>query len=726
MSNNIHFLGDNPINKPEEDLFNFKYYAEKVQNLIQLNSGNPEPITIGIYGKWGEGKTSFLNLIDYKIEHFDKKEGDKEYLKWHFNPWIYSNEEEMMFAFFDGLSKKFYANESTNLQEVGNWISKYSKYLKAIKISATVGIPKFLNSKVTFDVDKVFEALGEDLKKEKITLEILKDKVNLAITKANFKVIVFIDDLDRLDKEEIYTVLKLIKLNANFNNFIFVVNLDIDHVSKAIKDRYGDNEEDGRMFLEKIINIPIHLPKIEDADLKEFFRIKLYQIKTNLGLNNNEEINEVFKEIDMEFSSNVFSSPREIVRVLNSFFLGAFAIGDEVNLRDLFWIECLKIKNGDCYSFIKNHQNKSLFQTFDKTIDFNDDYDSKGKPNGSRKYILEKFKNVNFIINTLFPEYVNRLAIYEDGPNLDLLDKQSRINTFGHYEKYFSYHNIRKVSVIKLNNIEKLISQSDSVGLISLFKDLFLDESQHYKILYRIEVIIKDLVNEDERNFLYSFLFSNFNIIPDSKVDMYGLDYKIRLIELVASILDKDLNKDNTNISLSLVENLDVYQLCHFTRKFKDDKPYKKSFEKLISEKAENIFNIDNPVYKNPSNPSNKMIMHYWKLGNEINYSNHIESTIINEENIKLLVRNFSSFWNNSYFGALEKGNYEYMEKLVDVHFIYKKINEFNPDLVGHIDFGTYDFSNFEENTIEENLEQFIFWYQKSEDHKKHLLFLKD
>lgn len=724
MLESIHFLGDNAINKPEEDLFNFKHYAEKVQKLIQLNSSNPEPITIGIYGKWGEGKTSFLNLVDNRIEHFDKKVGDKEYLKWHFNPWRYSNEDEMMFAFFDGLSKNFYANENTNLQEVGNWISKYSKYLKAIKISATVGIPKFLNTKVTFDVDKVFEALGADLKKEKITLEILKDKVNLAIKKANFKVIVFIDDLDRLDKEEIYTVLKLIKLNANFDNFIFVVNLDIDHVSKAIKDRYGDNEEDGKMFLEKIINIPIHLPKIEDADLKEFFRIKLYQVKTNLGLNNNEEINEVFKEIVMEFSSNLFSSPREIIRVLNSFFLGAFAIGDEVNLRDLFWIEYLKIKNGDCYNFIKSCQFKSIFNESEKNIEFNDEYDSEEKPNGSRKYILEEFKNVNIIINALFPQYSNHFSILGEKPNLDLLDKKSRINSLGHFEKYFSFHNIRKTSVIKLNSIDQLISKSDSEGLISLFKDLFLDERQHYKILYRIEVIIKGLESKDERNFFYSFLFNNLDIIPDSKIDMYGVDYRLRLIELTASTLDKDQNNENSEISLSLAKELDIYQLCHFTRKFKDDKPFKKSFENLISEKANRTFNIENPVYKNPLNASNKMIMHYWKLGDKINYSKHIELTIINEENIQLLIRNFPTFWNNSYFGALEQVNYEYMAKLVDVDFIYKKIMEFNPVLVDSIDFGTYEFSDSIESTIEENLKQFIFWHQKDDENRKHLLLL--
>lgn len=716
MSNNIHFLDDSAISNPQQDLFNFKFYAEKIQKLIQLNSSNPEPITIGIYGKWGEGKTSFLNLIEDKIDHFEKEEEDKEYLKFHFNPWRYSSEEEMLFDFFDALSKKFYVQKNTNLQEVGNWISKYSKYLKAVKISATVGLPKIFNSKVSFDISEIFQALGEDLKGDELTLDLLKNKVNETIKTANFKVVVFIDDLDRLDKEEIYTILKLIKLNANFSNFIFIVNIDSDHVAKAIKHRYGDDIEDGHFFLEKIINIPIHLPKIEDADLKEFFRKKIEQVKVNLTLSNTEKAKEMFKEIDMEFSSDLFSSPREIIRVLNSFFLGAFAIGDEVNLRDLFWIEYLKIKNGDCYSFIKNYQSKSVFQSFDKTIDFNDEYNSNEKPNGSRKYILENFKNVYHIVNILFPIYIGQFTVLGQKPNLDLLDKESRINTSGHFEKYFSFHSIRKISVTKLNEIEKLISQSNSEGLISLFKELFLDENQHYKILYRIELIIKELKDKNERNFFYSFLFNNFELIPNSRTDAYGLNYRVRLIELIGSILDKDTINDNTDFSLSLAENLDVYQLSHFTRKFNDNKSFKESLQNSISSKAKDIFNANNPVYKNPYNVANKMIMYHWKLGNNEEYNNHIKSTIINEESIKLLVRNFPSFWNNSYFGPLEQNNYDYMKQLIDVDFIYQKENEFNPQLIKNINPNTYKFSEIDENSPEENLAQFIYWYKKEND----------
>lgn len=714
MSDSIHFLGDNAINKPEEDLFNFKHYAEKVQKLIQLNSSNPEPITIGIYGKWGEGKTSFLNLIENKIDHFDKKEGDKEYLKFHFNPWRYSNEDEMIFDFFDGLSKRFYVEKDTNIQKAGKLLIKYSRYLKAIKISSSVGIPSKFGTSVTFDLSQIFKALGEDLEGEKLSLEGLKNKVNDAIKLSKFKVVVLIDDLDRLDKEEIYTILKLIKLNANFSNFIFIVNLDSEQVAKAIKHRYGDDLVDGKFFLEKVINIPIHLPKIEEADLKEFFKNRLFQIRTNLDLKNSEKIEEEFKQIEIEFSGRYFSSPREIIRVLNSFFIGAFAIAEEINLRDLFWIEYVKVKNENCYNLIKNYSNKSEFSIFQSVIDFNDDLESNDVIKGTRKNIIEKFSNVIDVFNSLFPIKPKSNTFFSNNLDSDLLEKELRINTAEHFDKYFSYHTFRKISFLKIKKIEELIKNNDTDKLYILFKDLFLDENQHYKVIYRIESVIKDLKDKKERDFFYGFLFNNFELIPDSKQDDRYY-YRTELIELIGSTLNNDHENDNQDISLNLAENLDINMLCHFTRKFKEDKLFKEKLVEQIILKAQKL-DIEKPFYLDPKKGSNKMIMHYWKIGNSIEFNEYINRTIVSEETIKLLIRNFATFWNNSYFGPLEKENFDYFKSLIDVKFIYEKTIEFNPDLVDKINPSIYEFPKIKECTAEQNLEQFIYWYKKEKN----------
>lgn len=708
MVDKTHFLGDNPINNLKEDLFNFKHYAEKVQKLIQLNSDNSDPITIGIYGKWGEGKTSLLNLIENKIEHFEKNKGGKEYLKYHFNPWRYSNEDEMLFDFFDGLAKMFYVEKKDTWQKIGHQITRYSKYLKALKISTTLGVPKTLGTSVSFDVNKIFETLGESLSGEQITLESLKNKVNDSINDAKFKVIVFIDDIDRLDKNEIYTILKNIKLNASFNNFIFIVSLDIDYVSKAIKNRFGEEDNDGKMFLEKIINIPIHVPRVEEADLKEFFKLKLSQIMNALNVENKDRFNEEFKEIVSEFSGYYFESPREIIRTLNSFFISAFAIGDEVNLRDLFWIEYIKIKNEKCYNKIKNYSNNTIFAG--KIIDFNDSIERDEVPNGMREYLMDNFANVARVINFLFPtQQATFFSQQQVSP--DVLEKELRINFNDHFEKYFSFHIIRKFSANKILEIEKLIAKESEDALISIFENLFSDQTQQYKVLYKIEILIKDTAVSEGRNFFYEFLLRNLIIIPESEKDMFGLDYRLKLIELIGSKLSSDSENDNEEISLKLARLLDINKLCHYSRKF-NDSIIKPELVKFISEKAESDFTTENPFYLILHN-SNKMIMHYWKEANSEKFDKYIEDTLISEERISKLIRNFHGVWNGTKVAALEYDNYKYLKELLNVDFIYGKLSELNPILVEKInDRDDAQFNDFDENSEEDNLKQFIFWYK--------------
>jgi hypothetical protein len=734
MAEQKHLLGNSPINNFEEDLFNFKHYAEKVKKIIQLNSSNTEPITIGIYGKWGEGKTSFLNLLKHKIEHFDKDENGKEYLIYDFNPWRYSNEDEMLFDFFDGIAKKFYVNKETSIQEVGKFISKYSKYLKAIKISATVGIPKLFNKKVEFDVNKVFEALGEDLTGEKISLDFFKDKINETIKKANFKVVVFIDDIDRLDKNEIYTILKLIKLNANFNNFIFVITLDSEHVAKAIKDRYGNDDEDGKLFLEKIINIPIHLPKIEEEDLKFYFEKKLDDVAKKLGLKQEKE--EEIRSIKQDLQLNLFKSPREIIRVLNSFFIGAFGFENEINLRDLFWIEFLKIKDENLYDEIKKYSRSSELQVFfegqSEIINFNDDFSQQQKsiyvkePNGTRKAFIEKYPKSNFILDDLFPLNLEKSDLDNNSFDLNL-----NINSVNHFNKYFSFHTENKLKNTTIENIKFHVIEEDEENLLIELTNLFADEKLYYKAVYKLESLIKFYKDDKDvhnRDFFYLFLIRHIELVPKTTEDIFGIDTKIRIVEMLGTILNSTNDEHNKNekLSIEISKNLDVNILCHFVRKFRvEQSKFKIDMEKLISDKAKEIFDFDNPVYMNPKD-SVKMIMHYWNLHDSPDFKKHVSESLTKIIRIKKLIRNFPGFWNNSIYGGLTKENYDYMKKLIDVDFLFSKVKEFDNTLITKIDIQNYPrIDESDETTEDENLNQFIYWYLLEDNNKKMLLISK-
>ncbi|MDI6049384.1 P-loop NTPase fold protein [Flavobacterium sp. XS2P24] len=731
MSDSIHFLGDNAINKPEEDLFNFKHYAEKVQKLIQLNSGNTEPITIGIYGKWGEGKTSFLNLIENKIDHFEKKEGDKEYLKFHFNPWRYSSEDEMLFDFFDSLSKKIYVKENTNLQEVGKWISKYSKYLKAIKISATVGIPKIFNSKVSFDVNEIFQALGEDLEGDKLTLDSLKDKVNEAIKKVNFKVVVFIDDLDRLDKEEIYTILKLIKLNANFDNFIFIVNLDSEQVAKAIKHRYGDEILDGKLFLEKIINIPINLPKIENEDLQFFFETKFSKLINLLVFNDFESRKNEVDEIKQGFSAQFFKSPREIIRVLNGFFIGAFSLGDEINLRDLFWIEWLKIKNVKLYDKIKSYNSsdsESFFTGQNEIIDFNDKFDmDAGKTvnrgeylKGTREKLIKEFEEYKWIVDLLFPNQNNI------GQGMKFVyDTNLNINSTLHFDKYFSYHTERKVKNTNLLKLKEQIINKKSSDLLISIKELFSKKIENQKSLYSLENVIKSMNIIENRNFLFDFLFKNIDVIPETQKDMFEQDYRSRIIKLIGRQLNDDKENNNEKITIELANNLsDLDQLLNFIISFDEKKSFKKNIELLFLKKSKERLGDEIAFYKDSEKILNRWFLDFWHKYEPEVFKDYIDKSLTNIDNIKHLIRNFSVIFNGKKFGALSKEKYDYMGEIINSDFLFSKIQEFDNKMIETVDISKFEFDNYDESTLEFNIKQFIYWYKKEQELKEQELYL--
>lgn len=731
MSDSIHFLGDNAISNPDDDLFNFRHYAEKVQKLIQLNSSNPEPITIGIYGKWGEGKTSFLNLIENKIDHFEKKEGDKEYLKFHFNPWRYSNEDEMIFDFFDGLSKRFYVEKDKNIQKVGKQLIKYSRYLKAIKISSSIGIPTKFGTSVTFDPSEIFKAFGEDLKGNELTLDSLKDKVNDAIKTANFKVVVFIDDLDRLDKEEIYTILKLIKLNANFNNFIFIVNLDSEQVAKAIKYRYGDEIVDGNLFLEKIINIPIHLPKIENEDLQFYFEIKFSKLINLLDFKDLESKEKEIDEIKRDFSFHLFKSPREIIRVLNGFFISAFSIGDEINLRDLFWIEWLKIKNTKLYDKIKSYNSsdsESFFTGQNEIIDFNDKFDmDAGKTvnrgeylKGTREKLVKEFEEYKWIIDLLFPNQNNI------GQGMKFVyDTNLNINSTLHFDKYFSYHTERKVKNTNLIKLKDQIINKKSSDLLISIKELFSKKIENQKSLYSLENVIKSMNIIENRNFFFDFLFKNIDVIPEGQKDMFEQDYSSRIIKLIGRQLNDDKENNNEKITIELANNIsDLDQLLNFIISFDKKKSFKKNIELLFLKKSKERLGDEIAFYKDSEKILNRWFLDFWHKYEPEVFKDYIDKSLTNLDNIKHLIRNFSVIFNGKKFGALSKEKYDYMGEIINLDFLFSKIQEFDNKIIENVDINKFEFDNYDESTLEFNIKQFIYWYKKEQELKEQELYL--
>lgn len=311
---------DEAIKSFHQDLFNF---GDKVKAFVrEIDATNlSRRLSIGINGHWGEGKSSYANLM---IEEFKSKEG---YIILEFNPRHSKAVNTIQFDFFQLLyeSLKDYDARFTD---------SFNKYLKAIQVIDKSKIFDFLNISQNAFFDKEDE----------------KELINKAISRIGKKVVVFIEDLDRLLAEEIIEVFKLIDGTASFTNFIFITCFDKEHISKVISKLYVEGDT---FFSDKFFDIEKRIPLIEEDLLLNEFKRFLYDRNDNVieelfNDKDKEEVEKVVKEYRL-ILRDILLTPRDVVRFVNIFKQPYLYFRDNVLFEDYLLLTLLKYKYNDVY-----------------------------------------------------------------------------------------------------------------------------------------------------------------------------------------------------------------------------------------------------------------------------------------------------------------------------------------------------------------------------------------
>lgn len=254
-------LGDNPIRSPEEDVLGRNDVAESfVRHVLKLDVS--EGAVVGVFGPWGSGKTSFINLAKAKF----KERGNPVF---DFNPWMFSGTEQLVQRFFTELSSEF----DLHVGKLAK-IIKFFPFLRRGKRTwwlAQIGkIIKFVFSIVDFfipGISSLMKALGKLLQDGKKGIKGQRDKISEAIKREfeKHRGIVVLDDVDRLTTDEIRAIFKLVRLTANFPNLVYIVACDRFRVEEAL----GESGLSGRDYLEKIFQLPYNLPEAPDQILQK-------------------------------------------------------------------------------------------------------------------------------------------------------------------------------------------------------------------------------------------------------------------------------------------------------------------------------------------------------------------------------------------------------------------------------------------------------------------------
>ena len=137
MEGDFMFYADKPISSISEDLLERKSFSKILaQTLVGLN--NNETFTVGLFGKWGTGKTSIVNMTLGEIEKLQSEEENKTIVV-RFEPWHFSDSTQLLTQFFIHLSNEFRSKKDKNLSKIGDALEKYSSAFELAKFIPTFG-----------------------------------------------------------------------------------------------------------------------------------------------------------------------------------------------------------------------------------------------------------------------------------------------------------------------------------------------------------------------------------------------------------------------------------------------------------------------------------------------------------------------------------------------------------------------------------------------------------
>jgi len=325
----------------DTDALDFQPY---VDTLVDVCKSASTPLTVGVFGGWGSGKTSLMKMVkkglpeDYTAAWFDAWKYDKEETLWrafllsilsamHLSEKLSDDELSKLTAMlYRALDLEKSGGVTIDLAKLGAKVAQGAVQIGLSFIPGGAALGKLVEELQKAGAQNLSETAFDAIQRERTKIHIEQVRfleqfqaqfarlVKDRIESKNGRLVVFVDDLDRCLPEKAIEVLEAIKLFVDAPGCVFVLGLDQEVIARGVEIRYkdflqkdGTNQISGARYLEKIIQLPFQIPPVEQADMGDFVH----------GLTPDWP----HEECPKVFAIGLGDNPRQIKRTVNVFLM---------------------------------------------------------------------------------------------------------------------------------------------------------------------------------------------------------------------------------------------------------------------------------------------------------------------------------------------------------------------------------------------------------------------
>lgn len=395
---------DRPISKDAEDRLGRLPFVDEIVELIDKytmadeNKATPDGLVIGLEGSWGDGKTSVLNLLERRF--CDKNE---RYVVQRLDSWLAMDRVTLTMEFFKVLEAA--ARDAKAFRDKTDGLKDYAgKVLRGLlTFAANSGVS------VTLPVFSVKPNWEKFFNEKSLRQE--KDDLKKKLANSPRYIVYMIDDIDRLNSEEISVVMQLIKNIADFPKVIYLLAYDRNIVTEALQRIDGKN---GRNFMEKIVQVPIHMPEMGKAELLDYFHNEIGDIASSLKSRKNKvkvctfqgeiSAHKVYMHI-----APYLKSIRDCNRILNAFQVRYFICSEFCAADDLLCVVILEVFEPGAISYLVNHYEEFYPSAYPGASEYSDskseEYRAKVQREAQCSEVALK------LLAALFPEFAKKIRV---------------------------------------------------------------------------------------------------------------------------------------------------------------------------------------------------------------------------------------------------------------------------------------------------------------------------